>query len=340
MVGSTHTLSIIAVAFNEQQHIARLLASIKRLVRPTHIAIESVLVDGGSRDGTVQAARDAGFDRVIEAPGANIPACRNRGLREARGDWIAFVDADCELASDWLDKALPLLDSDGEILMGWPAVPPEPMTWVQSAWRFHWTQKNPRMEDFKGQRVVKSEGFRLTTTRNMMLHRSVADRVKGFNEELATGEDTDFAYRAYLAGVPVVGNPALVVVHHGEPATVGQFCRQQVWHANRKSYSHILKATGGKVGGNAPRFAIAFLATSILAVGGFIGAIALGCPWAMLLVLPLPALVAAPAVLMCARGRNAKFFPALVALYTVYGFARALDLTGFAREKPSWKAGK
>ncbi|MFH0908166.1 MAG: glycosyltransferase [bacterium] len=335
---NVHKLSIIVVAFNEEQHIARLHGSIKRLVRPSHVDVESILVDGGSRDGTIQAARDAGFSTVIDLAGANIPACRNRGLGEARGDWIAFVDADCELAPDWLEKALPLMESGDDALMGWPAVPPEPMTWVQAAWRFHWTQKNPRLETYRGQQVVRKEGFRLTTTRNMILHRSVADRIKGFNEELATGEDTDFAYRAYLAGVTVLGNPALVAIHHGEPATLAQFFRQQVWHANRKSYEQIMKATGGKVGGNAPRFAAAFLVTGSLAIAGIVGGLAMRCGWTALLAAPFAAIVAGPALLMCVRGKSARFFLPLIALYFAYGLARAVDLIGLSPAKPSWKS--
>jgi glycosyltransferase involved in cell wall biosynthesis len=335
---SVHTLSIIVVAFNEARHIARLQASIKRLVMPAGVAVESILIDGGSSDGTAAAAREAGFTQVIELPGANIPVCRNRGLQAATGDWIAFIDGDCELAPDWLTQAAFLLDGVDDVLAGWPAVPPEPMTWVQAAWRFHWLQKNPRYDDYRGRRVVSHEGFRLATTRNMVLQKRVADRVGGFNEELATGEDTDFAYRAYLAGVKVLGDPSLVVVHHGEPATLGAFYRQQVWHANRKSYEHILKATGGKVGGNAPRFAAAFLAGAIVAIAGVAGTAATGCPWWMVVGLAsLAAVVGGPALLLSLRGRTLRYLPGLVALYAAYGLARAWDLLGFAKAKPSWK---
>ncbi|HEY8239943.1 MAG TPA: glycosyltransferase [Kiritimatiellia bacterium] len=334
-----HTLSVITVAFNEAPHIPRLLESIRRMSNPAHIRIESVLVDGGSTDGTPAAARAAGFDKVVDAPGANIPACRNRGLREAAGGWIAFVDGDCELAADWLERAAPLLDGQDSILAGWPAVPPEPMTWVQAAWRFHWVQKNPRYEEYRGRRVVLQEGFRLATTRNMVLQRRVAEQVGGFNEELSTGEDTDFAYRAYLAGVKVIGDPSLVVTHHGEPATLGAFYRQQVWHANRKSYRHILAATGGKVGGNAPRFAAAFLASLVSAAIGAAGCAVTRNAWWLAAVAPLAAVVGGPALLISARGRTLRWLPALAVLYGAYGLARAWDLLGLAQSKPSWKSG-
>lgn len=334
------TLSVISVTFNEAKHVARLLASIRNLRGAGGVAIEAILVDGGSSDGTPDAAKKAGFDKVIVLPGANIPVCRNKGLAEARGEWIAFVDGDCELAPDWLEKARPLLDCGEQVLMGWPAAPPEPMTWVQSAWRFHWLRKNPRFEDFHGARVVLKEGFRLATTRNMVLHREVADRLKGFNEDLSTGEDTDFAYRAYLAGVATIGYPDLHVIHHGEPRTFGQFFRQQLWHANRRSYEHIMTATGGKVGGNAPRFAAAFLACVLLAVAGLAASLITGLGSHLLLISPLLLLIAGPAALMSWRGRTLRHFLPLCAIYAAYGAARAWDLAGFSRAKPSWKASR
>jgi hypothetical protein len=169
------TLSVIAVTFNEARHVAGLWRALEALERPGDVRIEGILVDGGSGDGTAARAREAGFTKVVELPGASIPVCRNRGLREATGEWIAFFDGDCAPAADWLQQALPLFRRDEAILMGWPAEPPEPMTWVQAAWLFHWQKKNPHLEEYAGVSAVKTEGFRLVTTRNMALHRKALE---------------------------------------------------------------------------------------------------------------------------------------------------------------------
>ena len=334
------TLSVISVTYNEARHVARLRQALRALDNPAGVRIEAILVDGGSADGTAAAARAAGFEQVIELPGASIPVCRNRGLQAATGEWIAFLDGDCEPASDWLERVRPLLERDEAVMLGWPAEPPSPMTWVQSAWLFHWRQKNPRVKDYHGVPAVRSEGFRMVTTRNLVLHRRVLDRIGSFNEELATGEDTDFAFRAYQAGVPVLGLPGLHVTHHGEPATLAAFFRQQLWHANRRSYEHIQRLSGGKVGGNAPRFTRLYLATALLALAGLAVAAAAAVPyaWGLMLVLPWLAVVAGPAALLSLRGRTLRPLPALCVLYAAYGLARSLDLLGFHPRKPSWKA--
>lgn len=338
MTGSPHVLSIIAVTFNEERHIARLPRAVAALIRPAGVVVETILVDGGSRDQTLAEARRAGFTRILECPGASIPVCRNAGLRAARGDWIAFVDGDCEPAPDWLEQAAHFLAREPAAILGWPARPPDPLNWLQAAWLFHWTRKNPRREERHGRPVVAHEGFRLATTRNLLLHRAVTDRIGGFNEALTTGEDTDFAFRAYQAGVPVLGVPALVVYHHGEPATLGQFFRQQLWHANRKSYREIVKESGGRVGGNAPLFTLAFLLSALIALAGLAGSALSHSPWCLTGALPWLAVVGGPAFLMCARARSWRHLPALCLLYATYGLARSIDLLGLHPAKPSWKS--
>lgn len=335
VTSTSQTLSIIVVALNEAEGIRPLTASIRRLRRPSSLLLETILVDGGSTDSTVREAREVGFEKVLELPGGTIPVCRNRGVAESTGQWLAFVDADCEMAEDWLESALPLLEKSGEVILGWPAEPPEPPTWVQAAWKVHWTRKNPRTELLDGQPVVRRDSFRLVTTRNMILTRTVFEKTGGFDEALATGEDTDFVLRAYLKGIPVVGVPALRVVHRGEPATLGEFFRQQIWHANRRSYLNIVRKTGARVGGNAPLFTAGFAAAMALFIAG-IAAMAMGrCGWVLLL--PLPAIVLFPAILIASRARDLKFIVPLTVLYTAYGLARTMDLAGLFRAKRNWK---
>lgn len=334
----TYDLSVLVVTFNEAAHITRLKQAVDNLQRPTGFRIEMVVVDGGSRDGTVAAAREAGIEKVIELPGANIPCCRNRAAREAQGQCWAYFDGDCAPAPDWLSHALRLGEALGPAILGWPAQPPAPLNCWQAAWHFHWLNKNRAWDDVAGQRVVQTEGFRLVTTRNLFMHRDVFDAIHGFNEALATGEDTDFTFRAYMHGFPVLGVPAMQVVHYGEPRTLGAFFRQQIWHANRKSYAHIRALSGGTVGGHAPRFTWAFTAACVAALAGVLAALLSRQWWvAAVLSLPLGLVLAAPATWISLRGRSLRHWPHLFILYALYGTARMWDALGLATQKTSWK---
>jgi len=69
---------------------------------------EAIVVDNGSRDATATiarglAARHAERLRVVDEPVVGLSTARNRGLREARGEIVVFLDDDAEPVDGWLD---------------------------------------------------------------------------------------------------------------------------------------------------------------------------------------------------------------------------------------------
>jgi len=79
-------IAACVIAQDEQEHLPKALASVA-------FCDETIVVDGGSRDGTVEVARAAGA-RVIENPWPGYAAQRNLALDAAESDWILEVDAD------------------------------------------------------------------------------------------------------------------------------------------------------------------------------------------------------------------------------------------------------
>jgi cellulose synthase/poly-beta-1,6-N-acetylglucosamine synthase-like glycosyltransferase len=332
----THVLTIMVVALNEERHLPGLKRAIDKLRLPPGYRVETILVDGGSRDDSLEVARAAGFDECIALPGASIPVCRNRALRDARGCALAFLDADCIPERDWFEHALPWLEKPNPVLIGYPVQPPEAGTWIQRAWHSHWRHKHFSARDAQPAPVL-ADAFRLLTTRNLLFNRSLLDVVPQFDESLATGEDTDFAFRAAQAGCEVVALPTLRVTHLGEPATLRDYFRQQLWHANRNAYRGILRSAGGKSGANAIFFTLAFLAALALAAASLPLAMLL-TPWTLLLLAPLALVVAAPAALIADRANSPVLFVRLLVLYFLYGLARSIDLVGLSPRKRSWKS--
>lgn len=325
----------MVVALNEARHLPGLKAALDKLHLPEGWSLETILVDGGSTDDTVAVARAAGFDECLVVPGATIPVCRNRALACARGPALAFLDGDCMPERDWLEQAAPWLLKPAPVLLGYPVQPPAAGNWIQRAWHAHWRHKNPAAQN--GPAPVTLDAFRLITTRNMLFNRALLDVVPAFDESLTTGEDTDFAFRATQAGAEVVALPALRVTHLGEPATLAQYYRQQLWHANRRAYGTVLRSSGGRSGANAIYFSIAFLAALLLAgLGGLLAL--LRSPWYLLLLAPLAAVTAGPALVIADRANSPVLFLRLSILYFLYGLARAIDLVGLSPRKKSWKS--
>jgi glycosyltransferase involved in cell wall biosynthesis len=86
------SISVVIPAFNASKYIAETIHSVLRQTLP---ADEILVIDDGSTDNTGAIA--AGFGspvRVIRTPNSKLPSSRNRGVKEAKGEWIAFVDAD------------------------------------------------------------------------------------------------------------------------------------------------------------------------------------------------------------------------------------------------------
>lgn len=81
------TITAAIITLNEERMLPDLLASLKWWVD------EIVLVDGGSKDRTVELARAAGC-RVVEHKFDNYARQRNRAIDLAGGDWVLSIDAD------------------------------------------------------------------------------------------------------------------------------------------------------------------------------------------------------------------------------------------------------
>ena len=101
-------VSVVVTVLNEGTAIHRLLDS---LVAQTRRPDEVMVVDGGSRDGTVAALRAAAQSgrlplKLLVEPGANISRGRNVAIAAASGDVIASTDAGVRLTPDWLAALL------------------------------------------------------------------------------------------------------------------------------------------------------------------------------------------------------------------------------------------
>src|SRR5436305_12826743 len=102
MTDARGEISVVVPVLDDERGMRELLESLEAQSR---LPDECVVVDGGSKDGTVELLRrySAPFDlRLVSLPGRNIAAARNEGVRQARFEWIACTDAGCLPASDWL----------------------------------------------------------------------------------------------------------------------------------------------------------------------------------------------------------------------------------------------
>lgn len=209
--------SIIIPAKNETANIGRCLASIRTQSYPAD-RFEVLLIDNGSADRTADLARDLGV-RVFVRPGVTISALRNFGAARSRGAILAFLDADCTVAHDWLSRAAAYLQRQDIPCFGAPPEPPSEATWVQRAWFLVRGKRGP------------VEPVSWLESMNMFVRREAFAAVGGFNETLITCEDYDLSLRLGKRG-PILADSSIRAVHHGEAATLRQFVRKEYWRGS------------------------------------------------------------------------------------------------------------
>jgi glycosyltransferase involved in cell wall biosynthesis len=104
------SISVIIPVFNGAAFLAEAVASVRAQKIP---AGEIIIVDDGSTDDSAAVAAGLGKDvRYVYQPNRGPHAAQNTGLGLARGDVIAFLDADDRWPEDKLSVQLPLLEAD------------------------------------------------------------------------------------------------------------------------------------------------------------------------------------------------------------------------------------
>src|SRR3954451_8056287 len=95
------SISAVVPVWNGKALLARLLDT---LDAQTTRADEVIAVDNGSSDGAPELARQRGAYVIPMGRNAGFAAAVNRGIKEARSEWIAVLNTDAELAPDYLEK--------------------------------------------------------------------------------------------------------------------------------------------------------------------------------------------------------------------------------------------
>jgi GT2 family glycosyltransferase len=216
-------ISAVVPVWNGRELLARLLASLAAQTLP---AGEVLVVDNGSSDGAPDVARAAGARVIAMGRNAGFAAAVNRGIRESRGEWIAVLNNDVEVAPDYFEKlsAADAWFATGKILSSTAATPTidgafDLLSRAGAAWRAG--SGFPDGPLFAEPRPIWSPPW------TAVLFRAELFRKTGMLEESFESylEDVDFGLRCARAGMAGLYLPDAVAWHRGS-ATLGR------WHRN------------------------------------------------------------------------------------------------------------
>lgn len=120
MSGPTPRYSVIIPTFNRANQIRKALEALERLSIPPG-GLEVIVVDDGSPiplDNLVEPHRRRLSIELRRQSNAGPAAARNQGARRARGEFLAFLDDDCQPEPDWLRALDRVFQQSPDMLLG------------------------------------------------------------------------------------------------------------------------------------------------------------------------------------------------------------------------------
>ena len=206
-------LSIIIPAFNAEKTIGALLESV---VNDADDTIEVIVVDDCSTDGTAEIVGRFPSVRIVRADSRRgAAAARNLGVRHATHDLLVFTDADTVFEEGTIPSIRHFLSSHPGALCAagiYSRVPAN--KGFMPRYKALWECAMLELGD-KGKEISQIVGF---PVRPGIVHRSLFERVKGFDEESFSGadlEDMDFGNR--VAKISTKYTVRYISIRHNYP---------------------------------------------------------------------------------------------------------------------------
>ncbi len=181
---------------------------LRSIVEGNLLPARIILVDQGNNPAVtewIQESKNAGGTDIlhIRSKGRSPASARNEGIKQVNTPFIAAIDDDCIADAGWLETMAFCLNKNpdtivtGRVEPAGEGIPQTIMTEAEPYTMHHLSIRN----------------LSPLATCNMGVSLQSAQLIGGFDEDLFTAEDTDWAYRALRLGLPLQYAPE-VIVHH------------------------------------------------------------------------------------------------------------------------------
>lgn len=188
-------VSVVIPVHNGARYLGEAIASALGQVEPP---LEVIVVDDGSSDGSAEVARGFGdLVHVVAQPQSGAAAARNRGVALARGNYLAFLDADDLWPAERLASQLAAFAADPALAAVFGAVE-----------QFISPDLAPELA---ARLVCPAEPTPAAVAGTILVTRAAFQRVGAFNARYRAGESLDWQARAAEAGLAMRTLPVVVL---------------------------------------------------------------------------------------------------------------------------------
>lgn len=215
--GKTNDISIVICCHNSVKRLPETLRHLMHQRAPSNILWEVIVVDNASSDGTGELAQATWKEkpgvnfRLVTEPKIGLSNARNRGLQEAKGDLICFIDDDVRPHQDWLKNMVEFADQTGVDAIAGKVILPEGLCrpWMHQRHRTK-LASTENIDPEKPQEMIGA---------NMAFKRRILVKVPRFDPELGAGasgfgEESLFSRQILEAGFSIGYAEKAVVEHH------------------------------------------------------------------------------------------------------------------------------
>ena len=199
-------VSVIIPVFNDSKPLKSCLAALESQTYPRSL-YEVIVVDNGSDEDIEGVVSQFGQALIAYESCPGSYAARNKGISLSKGNVIAFTDADCIPALDWIEKGVASLQREPScgLMAGKIEVFFKNQTQPTAVELYESIKAFPQKEYI--------EKYRFGATANLWTFRSVIDDVDVFDHTLKSGGDIEWGKRVFTAGYKQIYVDDVCVAH-------------------------------------------------------------------------------------------------------------------------------
>ena len=180
-------ISVIIPAYNAENTIKETINSV---LNQTFTDFELIVINDGSQDSTLEIVSSISDHRVrvFSYPNAGVSAARNRGISEARGKYISFIDADDLWTPDKLEAQLTALQANPQAAVAYSWT-----DWIDESGRFLRSGGHIKLNGNVYSQLLLRDF--VESGSNPLICKQALIKVGGFNESLKPAADWDMWLR-------------------------------------------------------------------------------------------------------------------------------------------------